>query len=168
MAAANGRADTVGVPIQLGDFFPERRQVVLNGQKYNAWVATNKRYPRTIMARLDKEARIYNRIVAPLLEVRGPEDVLTAERIQAMDDQPEAWEHYITECILLLVPGVMESELELVDLSVLEGLLRDLGYFREVAPDGTGSTKEELPPLTGDTAPDDSPISTLDTTPISS
>lgn len=167
MSSLNGRADVVGTPIQLGDFLPERREVVINGQKYTAWVTTNKRYPRSIMARLDRAARVYNRIVAPLLEITdqaNPE--LTPERIRAIDEQPEAWEHYVSECVMLLIPNLLESEIDLVSLDALEGLLRDLGYFR--APDAASIEVQDkdAPPLTGGSELDDSPISTLDTTQI--
>lgn len=169
MSSNNGRADVVGTPIQLGDFLPERREVVLNGQKYTAWVTTNKRYPRSIMARLDRAARVYNRVVAPLLEVTdqaNPE--LTPERLTAMDEQPEAWEHYVSECVMLLIPNLLESEIELVSLDALEGLLRDLGYFRAVDAAPIEVQDKDTPPLTGDSAPVDSLISTQDTTPINS
>lgn len=211
MPATNGRADTVGAPIQLGDFLPERRQIVLNGQTYLAWVATNKRYPRSVMARLDRAARVYNRVVGPLLETQvQPEAALPAlarevidyatehpkarfndsdvttlldqlgkalllpivpvamdERIKAMDEQPEAWENYVSECVMLLVPGLLESEIELIGLDVLEGLLKDIGYFRDTSTDPVKKgSDEEAPPLTGAIVPDDLPTSIPDTTPI--
>lgn len=169
MPATNGRADVVGAPIELGDFFPERRQVVLNGQKYLAWVATNKRYPRSIMARLDKAARVYNRVVSPLLVPREDNEEISQERLDAMDAQPEAWEQYVNECVTLLIPGLLESEIELVGLDVLEKLLRDLGYFRDTGIIVTDTEADpEATPLIGDTAQDDSPTSTPDIQLISS
>jgi len=171
MAGVNGRADVVGPPIQLGDFLPERRQVSLNGQSYTAWVTTNNRYPRSIMARLDRAARVYNRVIAPLLEPRpeplegeAPEPI-SPERIKAVDEQPEAWEVYVNECVMLLVPGLLESEIELVDLTTLEELLRTLGYFRtlEKVDIDSGETTES-DPLTGATEPLDSPTSIPATT----
>lgn len=165
----NGRADLVGSPIQLGDFLPERRQVVLNGQTYQAWVTTNKRYPRSIMARLDRAARLYNRIIAPILEssegVTDPSQ-LSMEKLQALEVQPESWEQYISECVLLLVPGLLESDIELVDLATLEGLLRDLGYFQDVQP--TEVTDQTNDPLTGAISPVSLPDSTPATTTESS
>jgi hypothetical protein len=70
----NGRGDIVAAPLQLGDFLPERREVILNGQRYSAWVTTNQRYPRSILARLDRAARVYNRAIEPLISsnVEGP------------------------------------------------------------------------------------------------
>ncbi len=164
MFSTNGRADTVGPPIQLGDFLPERRQVVLNGQPYQAWVAENRRYPRTIMARLDRAARIYNRVVAPLLVPKEQQDltddVQNEERLRAMDMQPEAWEAYVSECVMLLVPGILESEVELVDLAILENLLRDLGYFKAaeatVESNKPSEDNQQNDPLTGATVPEDS------------
>ena len=121
------------------------------------------------MVRLDKAARVYNRIVAPLLAARDENEALTDERVAAMDSQPEAWETYVNECVMLLVPGLLETDIDLIGLDVLEGLLRDLGYFRdpEVLPE-KAADKTEQPPLTGATVPDGSLTSTPDTTPINS
>ena len=163
----NGRADTVGAPLQLGDFLPERREVVINGQTYQAWVTTNNRYPRNIMARLDRAAREYNRVIAPIQDlVRAPQtDAIqqianSPERQHALDEQPEAWDRYVTTCVLELIPSLPESEIELVSLPILEGLLRDLGYFQ--APATTEVVTPSDPLIGGISAPD-SPDSTPDT-----
>lgn len=166
----NGRADLVGTPIQLGDFLPERRQVVLNGQPYQAWVTTNKRYPRTIMARLDRAARAYNQVILPILEQTETvtdTSKLSPEKLHALDMQPEAWEQYISECVVLLVPGLLESEVELVDLPTLEGLLRELGYLPDNENAEKPATEENQgnDPLTGATPQDVSPTSTQVTRP---
>ena len=166
----NGRADaSVIVPLELGDFLAERREVIINGQTYLAWVTTHNRYPRNIMARLDRASREYNRTIAPLLPVLG-QDLSQAtesiqnspERLDALEAQPEAWDRYVTQCVLLLIPNLLESEIELVDLASLERLLRELGYFQPLQ--AQEATESPAPPLTGDSSPPDLLVSTLDTT----
>lgn len=172
MVTTNGRTDIVGAPIQLGDFFPERRYVDLNGQSYLAWVTTNKRYPRSIMAKLDRAARTYNRTIAPLLEPLEEGDEVTQERIDAAENQPEAWQKYVSESVMLLVPNLLESEVELIELPALENLLVQLGYFTAPPPtdENQQSTEASQPnsPLTGDISPQDSVGSTPVTESMSS
>lgn len=167
MPGANGRADLVGPTIQLGDFLPEHRIVVLNGQQYSAWVTTNKRYPRSIMARLDRAAREYNRVILPLLQPLAEGEEPSEARYRAAEEQPEAWSGYVTKAVLLLIPQLQESELELVDLDSLETLLRDLGYFPPLpqpSEDGEGEQTETalaeapnpLPETTTETSTGDS------------
>jgi hypothetical protein len=170
----NGRAvETVGPPIQLGDFLPERRQVVINGQTYNAWVTTNRRYPRSIMARLDKAARTYNRVIAPIWDPLPEGQEPDEARLKAAEDQPEAWAAYVCEAVIQLVPGVTESDLDLIDTDTLAELLTQLGYFKppaaavdaltETIPgaDTPGEvTAEGETPSTGDSSPESSADST--------
>jgi len=166
----NGRAvETVGPPIQLGDFLPERRQVVINGQTYNAWVTTNRRYPRSIMARLDKAARAYNRVIMPLWDPLPEGQEPDEARLKAAEDQPEAWAEYVCEAVIQLVPGVTESDLDLIDTDTLANLLTELGYFK---PPAAGSDAVETTPgevATGEETPstgDSSPESSADSTPV--
>lgn len=171
MPAINGRSDIVGAPIQLGDFLPERRYVDVNGQRYTAWVTTNRRYPRSIMARLDRAARVYNRVISPLLQPMAEGEEPDEARLRAAEEQPEAWQQYVTESVLLLVPTLLESEIELVPLDALENLLRELGYFPPLEDTQNGETQQEAEttsppnsedanvPLTGDTSQPGSPDS---------
>jgi hypothetical protein len=167
----NGRADIVGAPLELGDFLPERREVVLNGNRYLAWVATNQRYPRHIMAKLDRAAREYNQVIQPLLDIINinREDAVeqvsnSPERQEALASQPEAWDRYVSTCVQLLIPNLLESEIELVDLQTLERLLRELGYFTPPREQPQEAAQEQQAPLTGDSSPPDSQGSTQDTT----
>lgn len=172
----NGRADIVGPPIELGDFLPERRQVKLNGNFYDAWVTTNHRYPRSVMVKLDRAARVYNRVIDPLLPedqrlMPLTEEELPAARLRAIEEQPTAWADYVQEAIRLLVPGTQESELELVDTNTLHDLGQQLGYFppNDRLPDEVPeSAGEETSPLTGDTSLLDSGASIPEPTPTSS
>lgn len=166
----NGRADVVGPEIQLGDFLPERRKVSLNGNVYMAWVVTNRRYPRDIMAKLDRAARAYNRVIAPLMQPLAEGEEVDEARLEAADLQPEAYAAYVTEAIRLLVPGTTESELQLVDLEVLYRLGQELGYFPpdEVSAESTEVPATEEPPLTGDSSPESSADSIPATESVSS
>lgn len=163
----NGRADVVGPPIQLGDFLPERRQVIINGQTFMGWVTTNRRYPRSIMARLDKAARAYNRVIAPIWDPLPEGQEPDESRLKAVEDQPEAWAAYVCEAVLQLVPGVTESDLDLIDTDTLANLLTELGYFKpptpattdEATPPGEAAAEEETP-STGDSSPESSADST--------
>jgi len=160
----NGRADVVGPTIELGDFLPERRQVSLNGNTYNAWVTTNRRYPRLVMTRLDRAARKFNRktdiLRTPLAEGEEPSE----DRIVALEEYGDNWNEYVTEAILALVPGTTESELDLVDLDTLYRLGQELGYFPpDPNPETAGEVTEAAAPdvpLTGDSSPESSVDST--------
>jgi hypothetical protein len=164
----NGRAEVVGPPIQLGDFLPERRQVVINGQTYMGWVTTNRRYPRSIMARLDKAARVYNRLIAPIWDPLPEGQEPDEARLKAVEDQPEAWAAYVCEAVIQLVPGVTESDLDLIDTDTLANLLTELGYFKPptaaaaIEPTPGEVTAGEEVPSTGDSSPE----SSADSTPV--
>lgn len=171
----NGRADIVGSTIQLGDFLPEKRKVVLNGQAHDAWVVTNGRYPRRIMLELEQASRSYTTAIEPLRTLLGrimEPDILAeimADPVKqaALDAQPLAWDRYITDCILALIPTMLESELELVGLGNLEQLLRDLGYLQPLDANDDESVEaaeSQVTPLTGDSLLQDLPDSTQATT----
>src|SRR6185437_4333113 len=141
----NGRSDLVGPTLQLGDFLPERREVRLNGQTHQAWVTTNSRYPRRIMAELDSAARTYNVAIEPIRDIIGLPDAMeqiAADplKMTALENQPVAWDRYITSAVAALIPTVLESELELVDLPVLEQWLRDLGYLPSLRTESPGES----------------------------
>jgi hypothetical protein len=173
--STNGRADVSGPPILLGDFLPEQRVVVLNGNEYKAWVTTNRRYPRRIMVALDAASRRYRKVIEPLLAdlpnekdlLPGELEDLVAEREDAAEAQQSAYNSYVSECVSLLVQHLPESEADMIPLEDAERLLRTLGLFRplESAPaeKEAGAEDSEAPLLIGDGSADDFAMSTQDT-----
>ncbi len=170
----NGRATVAGPPILLGDFLPEQRIVVLNGQEYTAWVTNNRRYPRKIMVALDSASRRYGKVIQPLLEsLPDPKDVLpgeledlTAERQDAAEQQQTAYNAYVSECVSLLVQNLPESEADMIPLEECEKLLRLLGFFKPLESEQSetkveGENQEPIP-LTGDGSVEDLVTSTQD------
>lgn len=163
MVQTNGRADLVGSPIQLGDFLPERREVVLNGQKYLAWVVANRRFPRSVQAQLDQARNRYMRTVAPLLSAQASEDpVDAAERQRALDAADVAYARYVTDALVALVPGLGEQEADMIDPDGANTLLTELGYLQPVAaPDEPAAEgRGDADPLTGDSSAPVSPATT--------
>src|SRR5204863_10222597 len=118
-------------------------------------------------------SREYSRVIEPLLEptvvmpeiMDGPDYVAwehakklqDARRAVAAEEQQEAYNTYITASMKLLVPSLLESEIELVDLTACEKLLRDeLGFLPPLdtepadstddsTDDKVGGTKESFP-----------------------
>lgn len=157
--------------IRLGDFFPEQRYVVVSGQRHLAWVTTNKRYPRPIMARLDRAHNKWSQVAAPLMaDVLTPEQLAQlsdAEREQyerdrdrAIADHNIAWQEYLTDALMLLIPTLDETTASIVDEQAANDLLIELGYF-DGAPHEEPATREsnEASPLTGDISTPESPDS---------
>jgi hypothetical protein len=156
----NGRADIVGSPIELGDFLPEKRVVKLNGQSYEAWVTTNRRYPRRIQSQLDRYSGRYQRVVDALKQ----EDIESYEREALVEQADEAYQTFVSDSIMALVPGLPEQDVDLIDIDSAVRLLRELGYFKMPDASEVAERKEDgdQDPLTGDTSPEDSPASTPD------
>lgn len=167
VGTANGRADLVGSPIELGDFLPEKRQVKLNGRTYEAWVSTNRAYPRRLQAQLDRYKRRYDKVLEPLTvaDDASPDDKPTPEEIEAaVDRAEEAHQQFVTDAVMVLVINLSEDEAELIPLERAEWLLRELGYFKpldELSEDSTSEVSQsDADPLTGDTSQAASPGST--------
>lgn len=165
MVHTNGRADLVGAPIQLGDFLPERREVELNGQRYLAWVVTNRRFPRSVQAELDSARVRYMRVVGPLLQQAQAGDDAgeipaqdRAERERAIEQADVAYAHYMTEALVALVPGLGEQEADLIDVNAANRLLVELGYFKPA--EAPAEASGDADPLTGAPSQVDSPATT--------
>lgn len=168
MVQVSGRAETVGSPIQLGDFLPERRAVVVNGQTYSAWVTKNRRFPRSVQAELDMARNRYTRVVGPLLAPQDAEDDANAEtqasRAQAIEQADVAYARYLTDSLVALVPGLGEQEADLIDQESVVRLLTELGYMD--APEQASETppteakEKDDGPLTGASSPPDSRATT--------
>jgi hypothetical protein len=181
-SVANGRADTVGPAIQLGDFFPERRAVVINGETHQAWVTTNRRYPRPVQAQLDRYRNRYLSTAEPTLrpELNDPEAVakltpeeraeLLSERVALVEAADDAYEVFLTDALMALIPTLDQQTVDMIPREAIESVLRDLGYFSDPTPvestsessSASGGT-EEAAPLTGDISTPDSAVSTQPT-----
>jgi len=168
----NGRADTVGPPINLGSFLPERRVVVINDIPHDAWVTTNRRYPRRVQAQLDHYRGRYMDVVGPFLESQPEESVPDEDKAEyfqrrqrAIDEADEAYQRYVTDSLMALIPTLDEETAELINTPQAEELLRQLGYFSapalqatELEPSAGGF--DEGNPLTGDISSQGLPAST--------
>jgi hypothetical protein len=168
--SANGRADIVGSPIELGDFIAERRQIILNGRPYEGWVVTNRRYPRRIQAQLDRYYGRYRRRIAPLNVDPESDDFDEVAFEEAAENADEWYQEFVTEALLALVPGLSESEAELLPLEVASNVLTELGYFdpkRSQRKEANQKSGDD-PLSTGATSPEDSGASTPEPTKTSS
>ena len=170
MMAVNGRAHEAR-PVDLGILLPERRDVKVNEVTYQAWVTSNKRYPRRVQAMLDAALARYLRVAGPLLRMAGREsdagadEPLTEEQIQALDEHDIAYQDYLTEAISALVPDLATADPEAIEIMRTEQallLLQELGYMpepkKETAdqPDAereASNPDEEGAPLTGSRRP---------------
>lgn len=181
---ANGRATSARPPINLGDFFPEQREVTVNGRKYAGWVVTNDAYPRRVMAMLDRARTRYLKIVGSLLPEAMTESDLAglseeerarwqAIQAKAVEDAEPAYQEYLTSAILALVPDMDESTAELIPPEKAIELVQDvLGYrvrgdgstSQDESTDGEVADKEPVPLRIGGTTQDDSVTITQPTT----
>jgi hypothetical protein len=172
----NGRADTVGPAINLGSFLPERRTVVINDVSHDAWVTTNRRYPRRIQAMLDTYMARYSEVIAPLRDTRSTDDMSDEEkqeyllaRMRAVDEADQSYQRYVTDSLMALIPTLDEETAELIETETAADLLIQLGYFQpkqdvEAEPiQSSTDESEDASPLTGDLSNPDSPGSILTT-----
>lgn len=169
-------------PIRLGQFLRERVTVEINGQLHQAWVTTNRRYPRRLQAQLDRARARYTLVAGPLLvdpltpeelEALSPEERATylESRRVAIEAHDEAYQDYVTSALLVLIPTLDEETAELIDQPTAEQLLRDLGYFQPLADEPLAegeASGADADPLTGATSPPDSAASIPDMAPTSS
>jgi len=186
MHTQNGRADTLGGRMDLGTFLPERQEVTLNGNVYQAWVVTNWRCPGTVRARLMQIRQRYARAVLALVQepptepqrTDGPEYVVwrqqydrwTADTTRAQEEADIAYARYTVDSLVILIPGLLETEADLffgVEPAKAEKLLTDLGWFNQQEEGQKSSTADDAGPLTGGISSPDSVLSTESVSPNS-
>lgn len=161
------RVEYVDAEVQLGDFFPEKLKLKINGELHEAWVTKNNRYPRPIQAKLDRAYAKWMRIAQPILlnsdsdEYRAEFEKLSDEdkqrvleaRARAVDESDLAYQEYITTALMLLIPTLDETTAEMIPQEVAEGLFRQLGYFLQndalAEERATREASEDAAPLIG-------------------
>lgn len=145
MTMVNGRADVVGAALELGEFLPEKRPVRINGNTYYAWLISDGHYERNVLARTARAYARYLQRMEPLTraplpkpaEVEGPiyeawkreSDADLVKRNEAMANQEVWYDEYLTEVALLLVPGLQETEANLIPRDKIKELFEELGFW---------------------------------------
>lgn len=177
------RGDETRPVYKLGDFFPERLWIEVNGEKHQGWVTTNRRYPRYMKAALDRARARYLKVVDILLEhpdgmLEGASAEAKAAYDQAMIDGPAAYDQLLTDVVMTLVPTLDEDTVTMIDQDACDKLLRELGYLppeNEEEPmaaaeeeDAQGVAEASAAPLTPDILPGGSRRNSRGTRTISS